>query len=530
MRRNQDVTQREANFPRDAHLITTTDKRGVITYANPEFIAVSGYQKDELLGKNHNLIRHPDMPAAAFKDMWRTIQSGHSWRGAVKNRCKNGDHYWVDAYVTPVMKNGEIAEYQSIRTVLQTEQKQRAERLYQQWRQKELPKCISASPYQTVNLLLLGLLLCLLGSGVALFFVAGWWSFLMVLPAIMTWLLIRYQQQQCRRLLQIADKTCFNPVMSWVYSGGVDFKSRVSFALSTQRQENRALMARLVNSSGYLHQAKEQAATAITKASIQSLQQHQSTDGFLQQLAQLRAQQSQVDAAVSEMEQYTGESEQAALAGNQQLQQMLAASQSMQHQLNELSQRFAEVNKQGEAIAKVVKVIREVAEQTNLLALNAAIEAARAGEMGRGFAVVADEIRALASRTHHSTHEIQTIIHQLYQGIQQADQALLQGVSASEQTAQSAASTAAGMTQIQHGINTMRSKARQISQASLQQLSTVEQLNVETQKLAGLAQSSAHAADEAKQQGDLLSVQLNQLTTLAQHFLHAQQKALTNAD
>ncbi|MEE2002778.1 methyl-accepting chemotaxis protein [Alkalimonas sp. MEB108] len=530
MRRNQEVTQREVSFPRDAHLITTTDKRGVITYANPDFIEVSGYSKEELLGKNHNLIRHPDMPAAAFKDMWRTIQSGHSWRGAVKNRCKNGDHYWVDAYVTPVMKNGEIVEYQSIRTMLQSDQKQRAEQLYQQWLAGKLPNLIHASPFQSTRWLLAGLAASFACVGALLFPISPWWSLLALLPACITALFLATQHKECKQLLQIADKTYANPAMGWIYTGGVNYKCRVAFALSTQRQENRALMARLVNTSGYLHQAKNKAADSMHQASMQSMQQHQSTDGFLQQLAQLRNQQSQVDAAIAEMEQHSSESEQAALAGNQQLQQMLSASQSMQHQLNELSQRFTEVNKQGEAIAKVVKVIREVAEQTNLLALNAAIEAARAGELGRGFAVVADEIRALASRTHHSTHEIQTIIQQLYDSIQQADQALLQGVSASEQTAQSAASTAAGMTQIHQGIGTMRSKARHISEASLQQLNTVERLSADTQKLASLAQSSAHAADEAKQQGDVLSVQLNQLTMLAQHFLHAQQKALPYAD
>ena len=140
MRRRLDVTQQECEVPQGHFLITTTDPRGVITYANQAFIDISGYREDGLIGKNHNIIRHPDMPEAAFRDLWQTIQTGQSWRGPVKNRCKNGDHYWVDAYVTPVMQNGQVVEYQSIRTPLSASVKQRADRLYSLWCQNKLPK------------------------------------------------------------------------------------------------------------------------------------------------------------------------------------------------------------------------------------------------------------------------------------------------------------------------------------------------------------------------------------------------------
>jgi len=92
----------------DAFLVSETDKRGVITFANDEFIETSGYSKEELLGKPHNLVRHGDMPKAAFKDLWDTVQSGKVWTGFVKNKAKNGDFYWVFATVYP-MKNGYIS-------------------------------------------------------------------------------------------------------------------------------------------------------------------------------------------------------------------------------------------------------------------------------------------------------------------------------------------------------------------------------------------------------------------------------------
>lgn len=115
MRRNEPVTGHEREYPAHYHLITTTDLKGKITAANEEFAEVAGYSIDELVGQPHNLIRHPDMPPEAFANLWETIRKGDSWRGMVKNRCKNGDHYWVDAYVTPIMKNGELVVFQSVR-------------------------------------------------------------------------------------------------------------------------------------------------------------------------------------------------------------------------------------------------------------------------------------------------------------------------------------------------------------------------------------------------------------------------------
>lgn len=130
MKNNQPVTQREVPFPPDQYLVSKTDLKGVITQANDAFVEISGFTRSELIGSSHNIVRHPDMPQAAFEDLWRTVKSGLPWRGAVKNRCKNGDFYWVEAFVVPLKKNGQITGYMSVRTPLLAEKKAAADALY----------------------------------------------------------------------------------------------------------------------------------------------------------------------------------------------------------------------------------------------------------------------------------------------------------------------------------------------------------------------------------------------------------------
>ena len=116
MRINLPVTAQEYEFPADTMLVSTTDTKGVITHCNAAFRETSGYSYDELIGQPHNLVRHPDMPPQAFRDMWQAIGRGQTWTGLVKNRRKNGDFYWVRANVTPIMEGDKPRGYMSVRT------------------------------------------------------------------------------------------------------------------------------------------------------------------------------------------------------------------------------------------------------------------------------------------------------------------------------------------------------------------------------------------------------------------------------
>ncbi|MFA6920917.1 MAG: PAS domain-containing protein [Gallionella sp.] len=130
MRTNLPVTQKGIPVGAEINIVSSTDLKGLITHVNEDFIAISGFTEDELIGQPHNIVRHPDMPAEAYADLWKTLKAGHGWEGIVKNRCKNGDHYWVHAHVTPRREDNEVIGYTSVRRRATSSEISRAEKSY----------------------------------------------------------------------------------------------------------------------------------------------------------------------------------------------------------------------------------------------------------------------------------------------------------------------------------------------------------------------------------------------------------------
>ncbi len=135
MRTNLPVTQREYHFPAHETLLSTTDTASRISYANAAFIRTSGFAKDEIAGQPHNIVRHPDMPAEAFADMWHSFKQGQSWRALVKNRRQDGDHYRVVANAAPMRRNGQVVGYLSVRTQPTRAEVDAAEALYRRFKE-----------------------------------------------------------------------------------------------------------------------------------------------------------------------------------------------------------------------------------------------------------------------------------------------------------------------------------------------------------------------------------------------------------
>lgn len=140
MKINMPVTQKEIDLSDTSSIVSKTDLKGRITYINRDFIDISGFTEAELIGQSHNIVRHPDMPPQAFADLWNTVKSGKPWNGMVKNRCKNGDHYWVEANVAPIRQGGAVIGYMSVRSKPSRQQVDEADRLYRQWREGNVAK------------------------------------------------------------------------------------------------------------------------------------------------------------------------------------------------------------------------------------------------------------------------------------------------------------------------------------------------------------------------------------------------------
>lgn len=244
---NSSSTGVERVFDKSEILLSITDLDSRIKYANPEFCKVAGYSFEELKGRPHNHVRHPDMPKAAFKDLWSFIQQGKSWMGPVKNRCKNGDYYWVNAYITPIKDpQGNNVEYQSVRTKLDDHVQRRADSLYAKLEKGETPIRVKYQIDQTLWFQIV--LMCFTFASFALIAfsdLSAWITIpFAVLGSASSILSVRWRKKY-QRVLNEARDTFSNPLMSYVYSGNNDAIGTIQLALAMRKAEINAVVGRV---------------------------------------------------------------------------------------------------------------------------------------------------------------------------------------------------------------------------------------------------------------------------------------------
>jgi aerotaxis receptor len=521
MRDNQPVTQKRVNFSTTANLLSTTDPKGLLTYANDDFCRIAGFEEQELIGQPHNIVRHPDMPSEAFAMLWQRLQSGNSWMGLVKNRCKNGDHYWVKAYATPIRKNGSTAEMQSVRTTPCPESLARAEKLYQRLKSGQTPGFLQRKSPGLLAQGILGSAVALLVSGLVMSAFSDslttlWMGLLLgfvTISAILGYLL-KPLQNVVSKAAQITD----DPVAMHVFTGRNDEAGQLALALEALQTESNALVGRIRDDAGRLGQSNDRLVEQV-RCSNQSIAEMTSqTDQVATAVNQMSATIQEVSNNCANAADAAQSAQQNSLQGQSLVQETASAIQGLSAEIQHASATISQLEKDSESINTIIDVIRSVAEQTNLLALNAAIEAARAGEQGRGFAVVADEVRTLATRTHESTEEITRMISQLQSGTQAAVRSMHAAESSTSASVDKANQAEEAIGDILQSVDAITNMSHQIATASEQQSAVAEEVSHNITMVADLSQRLSEGVVRTEQAGEEVQKLSGGLQSLATQF------------
>ncbi|MFI8615686.1 methyl-accepting chemotaxis protein [Acidovorax sp. NPDC077693] len=517
MRVNLPVSTQEYAFPKGETLVSTTDLKGRILYCNPMFIEVSGYEKEELLGQPHNMIRHPDMPEEAFRDMWETIASGAPWSAAVKNRRKDGSFYWVMANVTPLMQGDQPTGYMSVRTEATREQINASDQLY---RQMQAEKQAGAQVHvlragqvvkntswgRLANAVRLGpmgkMMLCTLLLVIASFGAAWLGGHQMTVASGVAWVAVVLLALGMASYLHKATVAPLAQMLRWANRMAAgDLTQKITASRSDTVGDLQKALAQLnVNLLSIVRDARQE--SEHMQVSTREIAQ-----GNQDLSSRTEAQASNLQQTAASMEEITGTVKQTAESARQ---ATVLATQATQvaERSSEAVDGVASTMKQIQAasgrISEITQLIDSIAFQTNILALNAAVEAARAGEQGRGFAVVASEVRSLSHRTQSAAKEIRQLID---------DSA--NKVSEGHAKTDAAQKTMTESLELVRRVNTL---IGEIHSASNEQLSGISQVNSAVAQLDTITQQNAALVEENAASAMQLNGQAQTMTETVQVF------------
>ena len=500
MRTNLPVTGIERELRDGQSLVSKTDTKGRITYCNPCFIELSGYSREELLGKAHNLVRHPDMPPEAFADLWDTLKDGRSWTGMVKNRSSNGDFYWVLANVTPIKEDGRTVGYMSVRTKPSREQVAQAGAIYQRFRQGQAGglvvrrgqvvrgglaarlRGLGEAPLGArigVAMGTLALLLAAIAAGGQ----GGWITWLaaaaIALDLLVWRALLRSVATPLGKAIDAANALAGGDLSAKVDAGAGGEMGQLLGALRQVGLNLRAII-------GDVRTNVESIETATREIAI----------GNLDLAERTAAQAASLEETATSMVQFgvtVGDNTDSALRADECVVAAAAIAGQGGKAVGRVGDTMGQISESAKKIVDIIGLIDGIAFQTNILALNAAVEAARAGEQGRGFAVVAGEVRSLAQRSAGAAKEIKQLIDDSVHKVRHGNELVGEAGGTMSGVVESVGRATTIMGEIKRASLEQRSAIGQVNQA-------VAELDAITQQNAALVEQSAAASANVAEQ------------------------------
>jgi aerotaxis receptor len=509
MRVNMPITNEEYVLPDGEVIVTRTDLRGVITYANDAFARSCQFSREETMGQPQNIVRHPDMPVDAFADLWRTIKAGRPWSGMVKNRRKNGGFYWVKANVTPMLEGGGVTGYMSVRTKPSRAEIESAEKLYRDIRERRasnvemreghlIYKGVRGLVQRVVNMSFSAR--CWLSAAAFAFMFAGVAVATAMLPsgisgtgplwlfslgglgcaaAFALWATTQIGSP-IREAIAVANRVAGGEVGLMFPTSGDPEVMRL-FRMLDQ------MNAKLIGVLKDVHTSLGHVATAAREIAAGNADLSQRTE----------EQASSLEETASSMEELTSTVHQNA-DNAKQANQLAAGASSVAVKggevVGQVVHTMTAINESSKKIVDIISVIDGIAFQTNILALNAAVEAARAGEQGRGFAVVASEVRSLAQRSAAAAKEIKTLITDSVTKVENGTKLV-----------DEAGST---MSEIVSSVRRVTDIMLEISAASQEQSSGIEQVSFAVTQMDEVTQQNAALVEQVAASTESLSGQM----------------------
>jgi len=440
----------------------------------------------------------------------------------VKNRRKNGDHYWVDAFVTPILEGGKAVEYQSVRTLPRPEFVARADALYHQLLAGKTPSVLRGGSFGLRTRLFAAVAFAIVLAAAAAL-LAGAVSPLgallfTVVGTVGAGTAIGYLLAPLAALAAQARTRFDNATAAWIYTGRTDEVGQIALALKMLESETGAVVGRISDSAKRLSASAEHLAATVEENSAGTRRQQGETDQVATAITEMAASVEEVARNAQQTADAAGRADGDARSGTGVVARTRETIRTLASEIEQASHAIPALNTQATEITSILEVIRSIAEQTNLLALNAAIEAARAGEHGRGFAVVADEVRTLASRTQKATREINGMIERLQAGAETAVGVMERSRAGADLSVAEAQHAAESLEAIVRAVAVINDMTTQIATAVQEQSHVSEEISRSVATIRQVADGTAESALRSSDSSNEVASMAERLQQLAHQF------------